>query len=150
MRMREIKDQPTKVEQLKKFAEWAMDQLKIQSPPSINYGNDLGHVMKSRSFGSTSSNGEIWVHVGNRNVADCCRTLAHELIHHSQFEEGTASVDMDEEQRQFIEDEANAIAGRMMRTYGKEHEEIYESSNKLDSIIAEALSSHGLKGRSLI
>jgi methionine--tRNA ligase beta chain len=83
-----------------------MDQLEIQSPPSINYGNDLGHVMKNRSFGSTRSNGEIWVHVGNRNVADICRTLCHELIHHSQFEKKTAYDGMDDEQTQKIEDEA--------------------------------------------
>jgi hypothetical protein len=55
------------------------------------------------------------------------RTLCHELIHHKQFEIGTAHDGMNKEQTQSIEDEANAIAGRMMRDYGAEHEEIYES-----------------------
>lgn len=141
---------PSKIRQAKRFARWAIDELGIENEPSINYSSDMSVVLKNRSFGSTKPNGDVWVHVGNRNTADIMRTLCHELIHVKQFEDGTASVDMDEEQRQFIEDEANAIAGRMMRTYGKEHEEIYESAKKLDSIISEALSSHGIKGRSLI
>ena len=141
---------PSKIRQAKRFARWAIDELGIENEPRINYSSEMSIVLNNRSFGSTKPNGEVWVHVGNRNTADIMRTLCHELIHVRQFEKGTASVDMDEEQRQFIEDEANAIAGRMMRTYGKEHGEIYESAKKLDGIIAEALSSHGIRGRSLI
>jgi len=127
MRISEIKDQQTKVEQVRKFADWAMKELNIETPPTIKYGNDLGHVMKNRSFGSTRSNGDVWVHVGNRNVADCCRTLVHELIHVKQFQLGSASDTMDDEQRQNIEDVANALAGRMLRVYGKRDASIYES-----------------------
>jgi hypothetical protein len=141
---------PSKIRQAKRFARWAIDELGIENEPRINYSSEMSIVLNNRSFGSTKPNGEVWVHVGNRNTADIMRTLCHELIHVKQFEDGTASVDMDEEQRQFIEDEANAIAGRMMRTYGKEHAEIYESAKKLEGIIAEALSSHGIRGRSLI
>jgi hypothetical protein len=104
-----------------------MKELNIETPPTIKYGNDLGHVMKNRSFGSTRSNGDVWVHVGNRNVADCCRTLVHELIHVKQFQLGSASDTMDDEQRQNIEDVANALAGRMLRVYGKRDASIYES-----------------------
>ena len=141
---------PSKIRQAKRFARWAIDELGIENEPRINYSSEMSIVLNNRSFGSTKPNGEVWVHVGNRNTADIMRTLCHELIHVRQFEKGTASVEMDEEQRQFIEDEANAIAGRMMRTYGKEHEEIYESAKKLEGIISEALSSHGIRGRSLI
>ncbi len=127
MRFNEVKTQQTKVEQVRKFADWAMDQLGIENPPTINYGNDMGMVNKNRSYGSTNSAGEIWTHIGNRTPADAMRTLCHELIHHKQFELGTASDDMDDEQRLKIEDEANAIAGRMMRAYGKIDGSIYES-----------------------
>lgn len=130
MRIQEIKTQQEKVEQIKRFAEWAIDHLEIESPPDIRYGNDLGQVKSKRTFGSTSSTGDIWVHVGNRNTADGMRTLAHELTHHRQFEQGIATNGMDDEQRLEVEDEANAIAGRMMRAYGKQHESIYESKGK--------------------
>jgi hypothetical protein len=88
----------------------------------------MGMVNKNRSYGSTNSAGEIWTHIGNRTPADAMRTLCHELIHHKQFELGTARDDMDDEQRLKIEDEANAIAGRMMRAYGKIDGSIYESA----------------------
>jgi Zn-dependent peptidase ImmA (M78 family) len=51
----------------------------------------------------------------------------HELVHHRQFEQGTAHSNMTEDEEQYIEDEANAIAGRLMREYGKKHEDIYEN-----------------------
>lgn len=127
MRISEVKDQQTKVEQVRKFADWALKELNIETPPIINYGNDMGQVDKNRSFGSTRSNGDVWVHVGNRNTADIMRTLVHELIHVKQFQLGTASDTMDDEQRQNIEDVANALAGRIMRTYGKRDASIYES-----------------------
>lgn len=127
MRISEVKDQQTKVAQIKKFADWAMNQLNIQNKPEIRYGDNIDHVYKNRSFGSTSSQGEVWVHVGNRNVADCCRTLVHELIHVKQFQVGSASDIMNDEQRQNIEDVANALAGRILRIYGKKDATIYET-----------------------
>lgn len=140
MRISEVKNQQTKVSQVRKFAAWAMNELGIIEMPTIKYGNDLGHVKKNRTFGSTRSNGDIWVHVGNRNVADICRTLCHELVHHSQFERGTAYDGMDDEQTQKIEDEANSIAGRMMRVYGKKDETIYEGrTGSLQQDVADSL-----------
>jgi hypothetical protein len=58
------------------------------------------------------------------------RTLCHELVHFKQFEDGTAANDMDDEQRLAVEDEANAIAGRLMREYGKLDKTIYESDSR--------------------
>jgi ethanolamine utilization microcompartment shell protein EutL len=130
MRIHEVKTQHDKVQQVKKFAKWAIDELGIEVQPTIKYGNDLGQVTTKRTFGSTSSNGDIWVHVGNRNVADICRTLAHELTHHRQFEQGIATNNMDDEQHLKIEDDANSRAGRMMRAYGKLDKTIYESKGK--------------------
>jgi len=144
MRLYEIKSQQEKVEQVKKFAAWAIGNLEIETPPTIEYGNDLGKVKKHRTFGSTRSNGEIWVHLGNRNVADICRTLCHELVHHRQFERGDAWDGMDDETTLKIEDEANAMAGRMMRAYGKKDERIYESSKskKCNDDLKELLLKH--------
>ena len=127
MRLFEFSDNKEKrVRQLKEFERWVCEKLDCQAP-DVDYGFDLHKVKQMRTFGSTSSDGNIWVYVGDRNMADTMRTLAHELIHLKQFGKGTASDDMDEDQRQHIEDEANAIAGRLMREYGGEHEEIYEN-----------------------
>lgn len=127
MKINELNEDGTKIKQLKQFARWACDKLGIEDSENINYGTDIDIVRERHTFGSTSPDGSIWVHVTNRNLADTMRTLCHELVHRKQFEIGTASTDMDEEQRQQIEDEANALAGRMMREYGKKNSEIYES-----------------------
>lgn len=114
--------------QLERFAEWACKQLDISSVPDINYSNDYDTVEQQRSFGHATSDGGIWIYVGDRTPADAMRTLCHELVHYKQFNEGLASDDMDEETRQGVEDVANAMAGRMLRQYGKQHAEIYSRS----------------------
>lgn len=127
MRINEIKTSTSKIDDLNQFVDWVCDQLKIEIVPRVKFGTDLADVKKKRTFGSTNGDGDIWVHIANRNTADTMRTLCHELVHHKQFEIGTAHSNMTKDQTQSIEDEANSIAGRMMRDYGSQHEEIYES-----------------------
>jgi Zn-dependent peptidase ImmA (M78 family) len=128
---REILESVDKKQQIQKFFVWACKKLGISSMPRISFTNDLADVEKNRTFGSTRSDGKIWVYMGNRNPADIMRTLAHELVHYKQFETNLATTDMDEQQRQSVEDVANAVAGRMLRTYGKNHAEIY--SDKINT-----------------
>ena len=127
MRIQEVDQLQSKINKVKRFAAWAIEQLGIENPPTIKYSNDITKVKQHRTFGSTRSNGDVWTHIGNRNSADIMRTLCHELVHVKQFEDGIATNNMDDEQRLSVEDEANAVAGRMMRAYGKQHEDIYES-----------------------
>ena len=140
MRLHEFSDKHSQLRMLQQFASWAIDQLGITSQPKIHYSNDQSKVDSLRTFGSTKPTGEIWVHVGNRNTADAMRTLCHELCHYHQFETGTASAQMNDDEHQAVEDEANAIAGRLMREYGKQHVEIYEGrTSSLQDDVAAAL-----------
>lgn len=125
MLIREVDQSLDKRAQLQKFCDWACRRLNIKNTPDIRYSNDIDEVESKRTYGSTHPTGEIWVHVGNRTPADIMRTLCHELVHYKQFDVGLASEEMSEEQRQSIEDVANAVAGRLMRDYGKLHSEIY-------------------------
>lgn len=113
------------IKELQSFADWVCDCLKITTKPKINFSNDLKLVELHRTFGSTKPSGDIWTYVGDRISADVMRTLCHELVHYKQFELGLASKVMNSEQKQRIEDVANAMAGRLMRKYGKKHVEIY-------------------------
>lgn len=109
------------------FFYWISKKLKLNiEKNNIKLTSDKNKVNQHRSFGSTSSDGNIWVYVGNRNIADILRTFAHELIHVKQFEMGIATINMNEKHRLKIEDQANALAGRLLRSYGKKHVEIYE------------------------
>ena len=123
MRLPEI--QAPRLKKIHDFAQWAISKLSIQGNPKISYSTDKTVVDKNRSFGSTNPTGNIWVYIGDRNTADCMRTLVHELVHYRQFEKGITMPETDED-RYKIEDQANAIAGRLMRAYGLKHQEIYE------------------------
>ena len=70
-------------------------------------------------------------------MADVLRTLAHELVHHKQNELGKLNNDSGKTGSD-VENEANVKAGILMRDFGKEREEIYESESlKLGSILKE-------------
>lgn len=128
MRIFEIQSTKQTLKIARDFISWACKKLGINSKPDVKFSNDIEEVKSKRTFGTTHPTGEIWVYVGDRNTADMLRTLCHELVHYKQFEKGTASNSMNKEQHQKIEDEANAIAGRLMRQYGKLNVEIYENN----------------------
>jgi Zn-dependent peptidase ImmA (M78 family) len=78
-----------------------------------------------RSFGYFEPGSKkIWVFAGNRIMADVFRTLAHELIHRKQEEDGKIQNDSGETGSE-IENEANSLAGVILREFGKQYEEIY-------------------------
>ena len=58
-------------------------------------------------------------------MADIMRTLAHELTHCRQNEQGT-DFPFDDEGLQPLEDEANTMSGRLVRFYGRKNRDIYE------------------------
>lgn len=124
MKLFEI-DNHKKIQELQRFVVWACNKLEIKNTPKISYSDNLEQVESNRTFGSTAPSGNIWTYVGDRTPADVMRTLCHELVHYKQFELGLASELMNSEQKQRIEDVANAMAGRLLREYGKKHVEIY-------------------------
>ena len=119
-----------KLDILKDFIKFCKKELNIQSLPPIKLIKDTSFVSNNRSFGSynPSEGNEIKVFILNRNLADICRSLAHELTHHRQNElnmiqKGSGDTGSD------IEDEANAMAGILMRDYGKLNYSVYDLDN---------------------
>lgn len=140
MRLDELKISDKKKQIANHFVNWCKKRLGIEKPVKLFLTNNFDKVKNNRTFGSTFSDGTVWVYVGNRNTADILRTICHELVHCKQFEDGKAHDDMDDDLKLDVEDEANALAGRMMRDYGKEHVEIYEGkTGTLQADVAAAL-----------
>ena len=109
------------------FIKYAIKNLGIQNPPrnlSLSYDNAKAKEMKSFGYFNPNEN-KIWVYVGNRNMGDILRTLAHELVHRKQDEDGRISYESGKTGSD-IENEANAMAGVLLRDFGKQHEEIYQ------------------------
>ena len=112
---------------LKKFIAFAIKELNIQKPPSgLTLSKDNTKAKTRHTFGTfTPENDKIWLYVGNRNIADSLRTLAHELVHRKQAEDNRLDITSGETGSE-IENEANAQAGILLRKFGKQNEEIYQ------------------------
>jgi len=109
------------------FIKYAIKNLGIQKPPrNLTFSYDNEAAKEKRSFGYFDPNAnKIWVYCKNRNMADILRTLAHELVHRKQDEDGRISYESGKTGSD-IENEANAKAGILLRDFGKQHEEIYQ------------------------
>jgi cytidyltransferase-like protein len=113
------------------FIKYACKDLGIQKFPSkLTLSYDTDAAREKRSFGYFDpNNNQIWVYVKNRNMADILRTLAHELVHRKQDEDGRIDYESGETGSD-IENEANAQAGVLLRDYGKVDNGIYEAKKK--------------------
>jgi cytidyltransferase-like protein len=109
------------------FIKYAIKNLEIQNPPrNLALSYDTAKAKEMRSFGYFDPNSnKIWVYCGNRNMGDILRTLAHELVHRKQDEDGRINYESGKTGSD-IENEANAKAGVLLRDFGKQHEEIYQ------------------------
>lgn len=68
----------------------------------------------------------VKVYAKNRNTGDIMRSIVHELQHHRQYLDGRLTNPAEQgKDGTDIENEANAVAGKVLRIYGKEHPEIY-------------------------
>lgn len=113
----------------KDFLKYCYGELNIKQTPRVKITRDKNFVKLNFSFGGYfPQERAIVVYDNNRNLADCLRTLAHELVHHSQNERGLikqgSGKDGSEE-----ENEANSKAGVILRSYGRQHPIIYERAN---------------------
>jgi hypothetical protein len=123
-----------KLSLLKHFVAFCKKELNIQSLPKISLIKDKSFVEQNRSFGEYHPHDRtIKVFLPGRNLADVCRSLAHELCHHRQNEldmiynaAGETGTD--------IENDANAMAGIIMRDYGKLNLNIYDLNNQLNEV----------------
>lgn len=114
-----------KKELLKDFVLFVKDELKLKSVPTIAIQNGRGELKTTANYDYTKENKIIRVNSKNRALVDVMRSLAHELVHHKQYEDGRLKVkppDIGGE----IEDEANAKAGQYIKMYAKTHQNIYD------------------------
>lgn len=116
-------DESVTEDSLEYFVEWVCEQLKIEKCPDIEIGHDHEAAVQMRSMAYFHP-GEyrIFVLAGNRLKADWYRSLVHELTHAAQFERGE---DLDGSTGSPHENEANSMAGQLLRDWGKKDPSIY-------------------------
>lgn len=95
--------------------------------PEIEYSFDENEASTNKSFGGyMPDERKIRAVLIKRNLADALRSIAHELVHHKQNLDGKIKSQDDGKTGSDIENEANAMAGVLMRNYGKINQKIYE------------------------
>ena len=97
---------------LDKFLDICCEQLELDEIPVIQFVAQ--NEMSGSSFGQFDGSIKV-VHTG-RHPIDVFRTLAHELVH---WKQALMGVELDGSDGSDTENEANAIAGTIMRVFGK-------------------------------
>jgi hypothetical protein len=114
-----------KKEILDKFVLFVKEQLELKTVPTIKIQNNRDGLKTTANYDYTKENKIIKVCAKNRALVDVCRSIAHEMVHHKQYEQGRLKVQPPDIGGE-IEDEANAKAGQYIKMYSKEDPNIYD------------------------
>lgn len=121
----EIESMPKKAI-VQKFIEFVIDNLGIDGEVKVELTTNKDGIRTSAVYNNNS--GLSKVYIKNRAIVDICRSVAHELVHHKQNQRGdlkdnpTAGDDGSPE-----ENEANSKAGELIRIFGRQNPEMYET-----------------------
>ena len=116
------------------FVEYATKRLKLKENPKVTLltGREYSDA-KTSLGGYNPMTKEIFVVVDGRLTADICRTIAHEMVHRKQDELGLVRNEVkDGADGSPIENQAHAIAGILMREYGRVNKQIYNEDINID------------------
>jgi type IV secretory pathway VirD2 relaxase len=110
---------------LREFAKFVKEELGIKNMPTISLQNGRKELKTTASYDYTKENKIVKINAKNRALVDVMRSLAHELVHHKQWEDGKLKVrpaDIGSPE----EDEANALAGRYIKMFAQKDDTIYD------------------------
>lgn len=109
---------PAKVDRIKEFARFCFKKLQLKKHPQIKLTNKIETTALGYFVPDIDT---IVVVVKGRHGMDIMRTLAHELVHLKQSE----TRELDGNTGSPDENEANAMAGVLLRVWGKLHPEYF-------------------------
>ena len=111
-----------------KFVNHCKDKLELPNIPTITLVDRIG----GKTFGQYDTvKKDIAVQLADRHIVDVLRTLAHELVHHKQRH---LHSNLDGSDGSDHENQANALAGKLMRQFGKRYPKLYEGLQERASI----------------
>jgi hypothetical protein len=112
------------IRQVVDFVNFSKEFLGIDDDIKVKLAFERTPDLKTTAYYST--NGFVVVYAKDRAIIDVCRSIAHELVHHKQNLDGRLKdAARDGEDGSPIENEANAVAGILIRKYGRLNPEIY-------------------------
>lgn len=118
---------------LKSFVEFASHYLGLGKAPNIRYKTEDDDYTSFAAYNPSSN--EISILTKNRHPMDIYRSVAHELVHQRQNEDKRlGNVEEDGKTGSDIENEANAMAGVIMRHFGRQNPENFNLSYVSESV----------------
>lgn len=112
-------------ERITEFVKFVKGELKLKSAPKVVLQNGKNQLKTTASYDYTKPEKIIRVNAKNRMTVDIMRSIAHEMVHHKQYEQGRLEVkppDIGGE----IEDEANAKAGQYIKLFAQKDKTLYD------------------------
>lgn len=121
---------------LDSFVSFASDKLGLKSMPSVRYKSSNDDYNSFAAYNPSSN--ELSVSTLNRHPMDIFRSVAHELVHHKQNEDGRLGKDIAKEGStgSDIENEANSEAGKIMRWFAKANPDMFSKSYVVETTSA--------------
>jgi hypothetical protein len=122
----------TKQQTIQNFIEYATKRLNLKKTPKVTLLSGQEYSDNQSSLGGYNpQTKEIYVQTENRLGADILRTIAHEMVHRKQDELGLVKNPMEAgKDGSPIENQAHAVAGILMREYGRINKKIYTETIK--------------------
>ena len=119
-----VLDKEQRNEIINEFVEFVKKEIDLPDTPNIDISYDEKDAQEMKSFGLYTGD-NLLVVAANRNLADILRTIAHELVHHKQGLEGRIEPNSNQTGSN-IENEANSLAGVLMREFAQIKPIIFE------------------------
>jgi hypothetical protein len=118
------------LKKIQQFVTYAGDKLQLLTPPKVKVIQPTDNMQSLGHFEPDTQ--IINIVIKDRLLADILRTVAHELVHAKQYELGRiTNPAIDGATGSPIENQANVVAGILMRNYGKNNKDIYISENAI-------------------
>jgi hypothetical protein len=114
-----------KKNKLNEFSKFVVKELGIKKPPTITILEKRDGLKTTANYDYTKEDKVVKVYGRNRMLVDIMRSIAHELTHHKQWESGRLKVKPPDIGFP-IENEANAVAGILIKKYALIDESIYD------------------------
>lgn len=104
---------------VKEFGAFIVKKLAIKKPFKIQLTVNRDDLKTYAHYSPTE--GIVKVYLKGRSTADILRSIAHEMVHHQQNQNGKLKQDPKNPIPDVggeIEDEANAVAGQLVKEFG--------------------------------
>jgi hypothetical protein len=113
-------------EKLTEFIKFVKGELQLKSTPKVVIQNGRKELKTTANYDYTKSEKVIKVNAKDRMLVDVMRSVAHELVHHKQYEDGRLDGPKPPDIGGEIEDEANAKAGQFIKMFAQRDETLYD------------------------